>query len=146
VTYAVFKALHLFGAFAWMAAAWYLPRLLIYRCEFAENYGLNDEKIVIFDIMAGRLLRYILMPAMIYTVVVGLVLVWGNGLPVQLWLSIKLVFIAIFIGYSLLLARLCQFFKQGRHVISKRGLRWLNEVPTLILIAILTFTIVYRLI
>ena len=145
MTYAIFKALHLFGAFAWMAAAWYLPRILIYHFQSADqaNNKANPNIHATFTMMALRLSRFIMMPAMTFTWVVGIFFVSHSMVFAQSWFHVKLLCVLLLTVYSIFLAWLCRAFSQGRWVVSDKALRWINEIPTVILIAILFVTVVY---
>ncbi len=69
------KALHLLGAFAWMAGLFYLPRLFVYHAQVAPG----SEQSELFKVMERRLLRAIMNPAMIWTWAFGLLLVLTPG-------------------------------------------------------------------
>src|SRR5258708_18135224 len=70
------KALHVIAVIAWMAGMLYLPRLFVYHCE-AEIGSKQSET---FKIMERRLLRAIINPAMIVTLLAGLYLAWSGPL------------------------------------------------------------------
>lgn len=140
---ALLKAVHLFAAFAWMAGLWYYPRLLIYQCEAFHAEGENSPKIEILRIMEQRLMRVILMPAMGATTVFGIIFSVMGGYFQFGWLHAKLLCVAALMVLSLYFLRLGRQMRQGQYVFSSRILRMLNELPTLILIAILFFVVVY---
>ena len=83
-SYLLFKSLHLIAVVSWMAGLLYLPRIFVYHVENKEKKEATD----IFEVMEKRLFFYIMRPAMIFTWVFGLVLIYLNGIDIfsQLWL------------------------------------------------------------
>ena len=88
-TYLLFKSLHLIAVVSWMAGLLYLPRIFVYHVENKEK----RETTSIFEVMERKLFFYIMRPAMIFTWVFGLVLIYLNGIEIfsQLWFQIKIV-------------------------------------------------------
>ncbi|MEZ5855654.1 MAG: protoporphyrinogen oxidase HemJ [Hyphomicrobiaceae bacterium] len=132
------KALHVIAIISWMAGMLYLPRLFIYHCE-AEAGSKQSET---FKIMEGRLLRIIINPAMVISWVTGLWLAWSSGYWQAGWFHLK--FLAVLAmsaahGYFSASARA---FAEDRN--QKNQLHWriMNEVPTLLMIAIVILVIV----
>jgi putative membrane protein len=132
------KALHVVAIIAWMAGMLYLPRLFVYHCE-AEPGSRQSET---FKLMERRLLTVIINPAMILSWALGLWLAWDAGWYASGWLQIK-------VGLVLMLSTLHGFFArwvrdfgadQNRH--SKRFYRIINEVPTILMIAIVFLAVV----
>jgi putative membrane protein len=132
------KALHVVAIIAWMAGMLYLPRLFVYHCE-AEPGSRQSET---FKLMERRLLTVIINPAMIVSWALGLWLAWDAGWYASGWLQIK-------VGLVLMLSTLHGFFvrwvrdfgaDQNRH--SKRFYRIINEVPTILMIAIVFLAVV----
>ncbi|NQY82006.1 MAG: CopD family protein [Alphaproteobacteria bacterium] len=140
---AILKAVHLFAAFAWMAGLWYHPRLLVYQRELCDLEGSDSSKLDLLQKMAARLMRFILMPAMTGAVVFGLWLAVQGDFFEQGWIHAKLLCVAILVGFSVYLARLGRQMRAGEYALSAKQLRLLNEVPSVILIAILFFAVVY---
>ena len=134
------KALHLLGAFAWMAGLFYLPRLFVYHAQTAPG----SEQSELFKVMERRLLRAIMNPAMIWTWVFGLVLVltpgvadWASG-----WWWGKVVGLLTMTWVHMDLARARKAFERDANTRSERNWRIMNEVPTLALILIVVMVIV----
>ena len=65
------KALHIIAVISWMAGMLYLPRLFVYHTAVKPG----SEQSETFKVMERRLLKFIMMPAMIVTWLVGIVLV-----------------------------------------------------------------------
>lgn len=132
------KALHVMAFAAWMAAMWYLPRLLVYHSE-ARSGGEASET---FKVMERRLLNGIATPAMVATLALGAVLAsvqrqWGDG-----WLHAKLLLVLGLAGCHGLLARDVRAFAADRRPRSARWYRMLNEAPTLLFVGIVILAIV----
>ena len=77
-SYLLFKSLHLIAVVSWMAGLLYLPRIFVYHVENKEKKDATD----IFEVMEKRLFFYIMRPAMIFTWVFGLVLIYINGIDI----------------------------------------------------------------
>lgn len=140
----ILKAVHLFAAFAWMAGCWYYPRLLIYQRETFDQEGTDNPKITLLSTMAQRLMRVILMPAMTITWVVGLAMIATGGFTPGGWLHAKLTLLVLLTAFTGYIVRVGKQMRGGDYRHSTRTLRLLNEAPTLILIGILFFVVVYR--
>ena len=83
------KALHIIAFAAWMAGMWYLPRLMVYHSEAA----VGSETSELLKVMERRLLRAIATPALVVTIVAGLMLAsWGDWWSAG-WLHAKLVLV-----------------------------------------------------
>lgn len=136
--YLWFKAFHVIAVIAWMAGMLYLPRLFVYHCV-AERGSVQSET---FKVMERRLLRIIINPAMVATWVLGLWLAWDGAWYRAGWLQVKVVFVILMSGLHGLMARWVHDFAvdQNRH--SERFFRLINEVPTLLMIAIVILVIV----
>ena len=91
------KALHLIAVISWMAGLLYLPRIFVYHVENSEKKEATD----IFEVMERRLYNYIMRPAMILAWLLGIILIYLNGLEVlsSLWMQIKLALVIILTGY-----------------------------------------------
>ena len=132
------KAFHIISVIAWMAAQLYLPRLLVYHAESP----VGSEKSETFKIMERRLLRGIANPAMIATFVFGIwyatwLGVWGDG-----WLHAKLAFVLALSAYHGLVARWVWAFANDRNTHSVRFFRMVNEIPALLMVAIVILVVV----
>ena len=136
--YAWVKALHVIAAIAWMAGLLYLPRLLVYHCA-APPGSVQSET---FKLMERRLLRGIMAPAMVLTWGLGLFLAWDGAWFASGWFHAKLaavVMLSAFHGWS---ARWVKDFGADRNARSARFYRLVNELPTLLMIAIVILVIV----
>ena len=132
------KSLHVISVIAWMAALLYLPRLLVYHAESPPG----SEKSETFKVMERRLLKAIANPAMIATWVFGIWMAvlssaWNDG-----WFWAKLAAVLGLSAFHGALARWVGEFAQDRNTRTARFYRIVNEVPTLLMIAIVLLVIV----
>jgi protoporphyrinogen IX oxidase len=137
------KAFHVIAVIAWLAGMLYLPRLFVYHCT-AENGSVQSET---FKIMERRLLRVIINPAMIATWLLGLWLAWHGpdssyGWFASGWLSAKLVLVVILSALHGLCARWVKDFAADRNRHSQRFYRLINEIPALLMAAIVILAVV----
>jgi len=131
-SYLLFKSLHLIAVVSWMAGLLYLPRIFVYH---VENKG-TKEVTDIFEIMEKKLFYYIMRPAMIFTWIFGLVLIYLNGIEIfsQLWMQIKFFLIILLSVYNDYLGKCLVSLKNNSNTKSSKFFRIINEVPTIILI------------
>ncbi|MFC3226072.1 protoporphyrinogen oxidase HemJ [Marinibaculum pumilum] len=136
------KALHVLAVIAWMAGMLYLPRLYVYHAAAAKGGELSET----FKVMERRLLRGIINPAMIVTWITGLALAFGLGDGpawwADGWLHAKL---ALVVLMQLVHAAYARWRRQFAADDNRHGAgfyRVANEIPTVLLIAIVILVIV----
>ena len=134
------KAGHIISVVAWMAGLLYLPRLFVYHAGAPPGSPQSET----FKSMERRLLRGIMNPAMIATYVFGLTLLatpgvvdWQRG-----WMPAKLALVLALTGYHMLLARWRRDFAADANRRPARFYRFVNEIPTLLLIGIVILVVV----
>lgn len=133
------KALHVISVMAWMAGMLYLPRLFVYHATAAKGSELSET----LKIMERRLLRGIINPAMVATFIFGIWMVTINtGLLHEHWFHAKLTLVLIMTGIHGGLSRWRKQFAADANPHSAKFYRIVNEVPTLLLIAIVILVIV----
>jgi putative membrane protein len=135
------KALHVVAVISWIAGLLYLPRLFVYHCS-AEAGSAESET---FKVMERRLMGSIMTPAMVASWVLGLALIGLLGVEVfrdGYWLSVKLALVVVLSGVHLMLIRHLRAFARDQNRHSARYFRILNEVPTVLMIAIVVMVIV----
>ena len=139
--YLLFKSLHLISVISWMAGLLYLPRLFVYHAETKNN----EEKKNTFILMEKRLFFYIMNPAMILSWVFGVFLIYTIGMEsfTYLWLQLKLIMVFLLTIYHFFLFYCLNKFIQNSSMYSPKFYRIINEVPTLLLIAII-FVVVFK--
>jgi putative membrane protein len=132
------KALHIIAVIAWMAGMLYLPRLFVYHADAA----VGSDKSETFKVMEYRLLRYITTPAMLAALIFGLALIYEGGLIKAGWLHVKLLLVLVLMGLHGFLAATVRAFREDRNTRPARFWRIVNEVPTLLMIAIVILAVV----
>lgn len=130
------KALHIIFMVTWFAGLFYLPRLFVYHSTATDTAGLER-----FKIMERKLFYGIMTPGAILTLIFGVWLWLGYGFG-GTWLHIKLALIIVLIVYHIYCGKLLLDFKHDRNKYGHVFYRWLNEFPTLILIAVVILTVV----
>ena len=140
-TYLLFKSLHLISVISWMAGLLYLPRIFVYH---AQN---NSEIIIsnVFKVMEKKLFFYIMTPAMILSWLFGLLLIHEIGFDKlgQTWVILKLILVVILTLYHLYLGRVLNQFRSDLNQHSHKFYRFINEIPTLLLILIV-FVVIFK--
>jgi putative membrane protein len=117
----------------------YLPRLYVYHTEITP--GTPED--LRFQTMERRLLRAIMNPAMILTILLGMAMILQNPAYLQQgWLHAKLGLVFLMLALHGYLAKCRKDFATGRNTKSARFYRILNEAPTLLLIAIVILAVV----
>ncbi len=134
------KALHVIAMVAWMSGLFYLPRLFVYHCQVVPGSAESER----FKVMERRLLKQITTPAMIVTWLAGLamaltpgVISWTAG-----WWHAKLMLVLLMTGFHGACARWRRDFLNDRNRRREKFYRIANEIPTLLLVAIVVLVIV----
>jgi len=140
-SYLLFKSLHLIALVSWMAGLLYLPRIFVYHVENKEKKEATD----IFEVMERKLFYYIMRPAMIFTWIFGLVLIYLNGVEIfsQLWIQIKIVLVILLSVYNDYLGKCLISLKNNSDTKTSKFYRIINEVPTIMLIFIV-FLVIFK--
>ena len=138
--YLFFKSLHLIAVISWMAGLLYLPRIFVYHSEAKHNSQLE-----VFKIMERRLYNFIMMPAMIFSFLFGVLLIHSLGIAIlsELWMQIKLVSILLLTYYHFYLGKKIKLFASDNNRNSSKYFRIINEIPTILLI-IIVFVVVFK--
>lgn len=134
------KSIHLISVVTWFAALFYLPRLFVYHA-MADDQISKDR----FKIMERKLYRGIMTPSAIVVVVMGIWLASYyplNALKTMYWLHIKLVLVALLLGYHWYCGRLLKRFASEANTRSHVWFRVFNEAPVLVLVAIIILAVV----
>ena len=129
------KALHLIFMVTWFAGLFYLPRLFVYHA-MSDDKTSNDR----FKIMERKLFYGIMTPGAIFTLLFGTIMLfdyaWAS-FGQDLWLHIKLALIGLLIIHHVMCGKFVADFKNDNNKHSHVYYRWFNEVPVLILVAII---------
>lgn len=129
------KAFHIIFVVSWFAGLFYLPRLFV-------NHAMTRDAAVAaqLQLMERKLYRFVT-PIGVLALATGLWLWLGYGITGD-WLMTKLALVVALIAYHLYCAKLLSDFKQGRNTRSHVWYRWFNELPVLILIAVVILVVV----
>ena len=131
------KALHVVFVVTWFAGLFYLPRLFVYHVATTDQAGLARfivmERRLYFMMSLGALLAVFFGMAMIVASPAYL----GMG-----WLRVKVLLVAALIGYHGWCYRLMLALRAGRRAHSQLWYRWFNEVPAILLLAIVILAVV----
>ncbi|MEC9405790.1 MAG: CopD family protein [Abyssibacter sp.] len=133
------KAFHIILMVTWFAGLFYLPRLFVYHAQAVDPIG-QDR----FKTMERKLLVIMTIGA-VGTVLTGLWLLlgwWASALPQAGWLHVKLTAVVALIAYHVWLWKLVRVFGADANRRSDRFYRIVNEVPAILLIAIVIMAIV----
>ncbi|AHJ64352.1 putative membrane spanning protein [Granulibacter bethesdensis] len=134
------KTAHIASMIAWMAGLFYLPRLYVYHCGLRRGSEESER----FKIMERRLLKQIINPAMMATWLFGILLVltpgvidWSRG-----WWHVKLLCVLLMSGFHGAMSKGRRDFLEDRNTRTHKFYRIANEVPTLLMLIIVTMVIV----
>ena len=138
-TYLLFKSLHLISVISWMAGLLYLPRIFVYHAQNNSEVNVSE----IFKVMERKLFLYIMTPAMTLSWLFGLLLIHSIGFQQlgQTWMILKLIFVVILTFYHFYLGRILSQFKMDNNQHSHKFFRYINEIPTILLILIILVVI-----
>jgi putative membrane protein len=125
------KSFHIIFMVTWFAGLFYLPRLFVYHA-MSEDTASRER----FKIMERKLFFGIMTPGAMLTIVFGLWLWLGYGFYGG-WLYAKMALVAVLVVYHAYCGKLMVDFRQDRNRHGPLYFRWLNELPVLVLIAII---------
>ncbi|MEH3085548.1 MAG: CopD family protein [Xylophilus ampelinus] len=135
------KAFHIVFVASWFAGLFYLPRIYVNLAQVPEGSVAEHARLLL---MARRLLRFTTLLA-VPAVLLGAWLWLGYGIgrgPGNGWMHAKLALVVLAIGYHHACASLYRKFAAGRNRRSHVWFRWFNEVPVLLLTAIVVLVVV----
>ena len=131
------KAFHVVFVVTWFAGLFYLPRLFVYHADVTDAAGITR-----FRVMEQRLFAIMSIGALL-AVLFGLAMVLESpGYLALGWLRVKLLLVAALVGYHAWCYQLMLALRAGRGAHSARWYRMFNELPTLLLIAIVVLAVV----
>ncbi len=137
--YSYILALHLIAVIAWMVGLLYLPRLFVYHSEVNQN-SITYE---LFLLMEKRLIKIIMLPAMVLTTIFGSLLVYYNyDLVYEKYFQLKIILLIILFGYHGYLIKMSKLFVEKKITRSANFFRKINEVPTVLMIIIIILVVV----
>lgn len=135
-------AFHVIFVITLFAAVFYLPRLFVYhaQCDAADSIG-NAR----FKVMERKLFNGIMVPSAILVGITGFWLLYGYGWAEQphiIWLHIKLILVLLLYIYMGFCWKYMRDFKHDRNKHGHVFYRYFNEIPSIILIAIIILVFV----
>ncbi len=131
------KAFHVIFVVTWFAGLFYLPRLFVYHVAALDTIGLQR-----FVVMERRLFGIMTMGAVLAALFGLSMVLAAPGYLAFGWLRVKLVLVALLIAYHAWCHRLMVALREGRNTRSEGWFRVFNEVPALLLIAIVVLAVV----
>jgi putative membrane protein len=135
------KWLHIISVITWMAGLFYLPRLYVYHAQLDLSSAVGQAQSETFKIMERRLLRGIMNPSMVIVLLTGATMA-PNWLTGSGWLHAKLVLVLGMFACHGFYARWRKVFAEDQNQRSHKFYRYANEVPTVLLLAIVALVVV----
>jgi len=132
------KALHIVFVVTWFAGLFYLPRLFVYHAQATDREG--SER---FKVMERKLFNGIMTPSAVLALAFGLWLWLGYGVGAGAgWMYAKLAIVVALVVYHFWCAKLLADFTHGRNAKSHVWYRVFNEVPVVLLLAVVILVVV----
>ena len=131
------KAFHIIAAITWFAGLFYLPRLFVYHADARDSIGIER-----FKIMERRLFALMTIGAAAGIALGAAMLVAAPLYLSMPWLRIKLVLVLLVVAYHGYCYKLMRDFARDANARSARWYRAFNEVPSLLLIAIVLLAVI----
>jgi putative membrane protein len=133
------KAFHIIAVVAWFAGLFYIFRLFVYHVKHRDNPSIAQAYVE----MERKLIYLIMHPAMLLTILFGVLLISQNPTVLRApWFHLKLGLVALLIAYQVFAGVTQKRFARGDYFLSERACRLINEVPTLILIAVVILAVI----
>lgn len=129
------KAFHIIFVVSWFAGLFYLPRLFV-------NHAMVEDRATAerLKLMEHKLYRF-MTPLAILALLFGFWLWLGYGFSGG-WLHVKLALVAVLAAYHLYCGRIVADFRNDRNRHGHVFYRWMNELPVLILAAVVILVVV----
>ena len=130
------KALHIVFVVSWFAGLFYLPRLFVYHAQ-SEDAPSRER----FKVMERKLYRGIMTPAMVIALATGVWMWLGYGFSGG-WLHAKVALVVLLVAYHFWMRALMLDFARDANRHTHVYYRWVNEIPVVILIAVVVLVVV----
>lgn len=124
------KAFHIIFMVTWFAGLFYLPRLFVYHAMSSDKIS-HDR----FLVMEKKLFYGIMTPGGLLTVIFG-VWLWLDYNFFGFWLNVKIFMVLLLVIYHIICFKFLIDFKKNKNKHSHVFYRWFNEIPVILLIAI----------
>ena len=136
--YLYIKSFHLIFLIAWMVSLLYLPRLFVYHSTLSKS----NPSYNLFLLMEIRLIKIIAIPGMLLTFLLGTILIYHQiDLINESYFIIKLMLVGFLAIYQLYLIYLYLIFRERKNKRSAVFYRYINEVPTILMIIIILLVV-----
>lgn len=137
------KAFHVIGVISWFAALLYLPRLFVYHAQIQHGGTIDDTAgNARFKVMERKLFGIMTIAAVIAVVFGVSMLMTAPDFLLMHWLQLKLALVFLLVAYHGACFALLQQFAADRNTRPERFFRIFNELPALLLIAIVILVVV----
>ncbi len=134
------KSFHIIFMVAWYAGLFYIFRLFVYHAKFKDQSNMREA----YTLMERKLLRIIMYPAMILTILFGILMIVANPYLLQMtWLQVKIGLVILLMGYHFYSDFVHHQFAKEKFILTERACRMMNEIPTLLLFGIV-FLVILR--
>ncbi len=130
----VVKSLHILFVTSWFAGLFYLPRIFV-NLAMDDNPAVRERLLL----MARKLYRFmtiLMIPALVFGVWLWLGYGIGGG-----WMHAKLALVVVLIGYHHMCKAHLKRFEAGTNTKSHVWFRWFNEVPVLLMLAVILLVV-----
>lgn len=135
------KSFHIVFIASWFAGLFYLPRIFVNLAMVEAPSSAERQRLLL---MARKLLRFMTLLA-VPALALGLWLWLGYGIgrgPGNGWMHVKLLVVALLLGYHHACARLLRRFERGENAHSHVWYRWFNEAPVMLMIVAVVLVVV----
>jgi putative membrane protein len=136
------KSIHIVGVVSWFAGLLYLPRLFVYHAQIQNGVVDDEQGNARFKIMERKLFMIMTIGALIAAVFGVTMLAVAPDYLLMRWLHVKLALVLLLVAYHGACFALLQIFAADRNSRAERWYRVFNEVPALLLIAIVILVVV----
>lgn len=146
MTLLIFKIIHFVFLISWMAGMFYLGRMFVYHREAFElpDKAIAKVHIDLISLMEKRVYTIIMNPAMMITWIAGLAMIYIYGwewFKLNTWLHYKLFFLLVLTVYHMHSKHTMFALQKGILPMSSMSFRLYNEVPTVVMIIIVSLAV-----
>ena len=136
--YDIIKSIHIISVISWMAGLLYLPRIFVYHAQNMDNPSIK----AVFCVMERRLFKFIMMPAMILTLITGGYMTSKIiFFPLYAWFVAKISFVGFLLIFHFFCFYFIKEFSRGNCKFNPSFFRLMNEIPTFLMIVIVVLVV-----
>ena len=137
--YNLLKFLHIIFVTTWMAGLFYIPRLFVYHSKAKKN----SSEYQTFIIMENKLMKFIMIPSLLFSWLFGTLLVIHLQAYNEKWLILKFILVSVMTIFHMYCARIRKNFESYKNINTEKFYRLINEIPTLLFVVII-FLVVFK--